>query len=504
MPLSDLAIKTYTQPSCTLQIIDRSLPSHWRERSRNPQEEFELSFYNVELQEDRQVSIRGDRHQLAELREAVTSYVRHLLESSPERFAALFAAPTHLASETVGASTTQPNTVAPNPPEVAIATTEETTSTPARAIFLQPGNGLSHHLFLEPLATTETGQMIQLSMLQLSDLATVLDEYAADVLAAPVGVRSRRTTTPSTPSTAWASIAAMLLLAVGLTAGLVQLLNRSDEQETASIVRRSRSNGQSTAVQPLPTPQVSSPDTLPSSRTTDPSSSLPSGSVPQPATTLPGTPLPPPQTTAIPGITQAPPIPTQPILKQNGGSIPRPTGVPETSKVTTLPGITSPADTPSPPPSLARSEANRNANPGNTESASSPTIQQRMRAAVEGRAGETRSVPSRSPGTPPPGESQTTALATTPQLDEVKDYFQQNWTPPAGLSQTLEYSIVLDVDGTIQRIEPLGKAARTYVDRSSLPLIGERFVSPNPSGETPRIRVVLSPNGKVQTFLEPN
>jgi hypothetical protein len=70
------------------------------------------------------------------------------------------------------------------------------------------------------------------------------------------------------------------------------------------------------------------------------------------------------------------------------------------------------------------------------------------------------------------------------------------------LKQTLEYSLILDVDGTIQRIEPLGEAARKYVDRTGMPLIGERFVSQNKYGQTPRIRVVLAPDGKVQTFLE--
>jgi hypothetical protein len=66
----------------------------------------------------------------------------------------------------------------------------------------------------------------------------------------------------------------------------------------------------------------------------------------------------------------------------------------------------------------------------------------------------------------------------------------------------LEYSLVLDVDGTIQRIEPLGQAARTYIDETGMPLIGESFVSPNTNGQTPRIRVVFAPSGKVQTFLE--
>jgi hypothetical protein len=134
-----------------------------------------------------------------------------------------------------------------------------------------------------------------------------------------------------------------------------------------------------------------------------------------------------------------------------------------------------------------------------------PTARQKIKAALSGQSNETPSeltsgVPSTSSK---PNESKI-ALVNTPQLAEVKDYFVKNWEPPSGLNQTLEYSIVLDVDGSIQRIEPLGKAARTYVDRSSLPLIGEPFVSANPQGATPRIRLVLSPDGKVQTFVEPD
>lgn len=123
-------------------------------------------------------------------------------------------------------------------------------------------------------------------------------------------------------------------------------------------------------------------------------------------------------------------------------------------------------------------------------------------------ASDLNSAPKQQTGSPriptSAGEPKTTALISTPQTNQVKEYFAKNWEPPANLKETLEYSIVLDVDGSIQRIEPLGKAARTYVDRSGLPLIGEPFVSPNPQGETPRIRVVLSPDGNVQTFVEPN
>jgi len=66
-------------------------------------------------------------------------------------------------------------------------------------------SGLAHNIFLGPLATQESGPVIQLSVLQLFDLATALDEYAADVVALPAFNRSRVTAGPS----AWASIAVL-------------------------------------------------------------------------------------------------------------------------------------------------------------------------------------------------------------------------------------------------------------------------------------------------------
>lgn len=61
---------------------------------------------------------------------------------------------------------------------------------------------------------------------------------------------------------------------------------------------------------------------------------------------------------------------------------------------------------------------------------------------------------------------------------------------------------MLNGDGTIQRILPLGNAAGTYIDRTDIPLPGEPFVSPVEGGANPTIRLVLTPDGKVDTFLE--
>ncbi len=90
----------------------------------------------------------------------------------------------------------------------------------------------------------------------------------------------------------------------------------------------------------------------------------------------------------------------------------------------------------------------------------------------------------------------------TAQVSEAREFLTKRWQPPSGLNQTLEYSLVVGVDGTIERILPLGKASRIYIDRTGMPLIGERFVSPNRNGQTVIIRAVYSPDGKVKTFAE--
>jgi hypothetical protein len=91
---------------------------------------------------------------------------------------------------------------------------------------------------------------------------------------------------------------------------------------------------------------------------------------------------------------------------------------------------------------------------------------------------------------------------TIPQVAEARSYFEQRWKPPSGLTQTLEYSLSLNPDGSIQRILPLGKAAGDFIDRTNMPLPGEPFVSPVQGTGNPRIRLVLTPDGKVQTFLD--
>lgn len=498
MSLSEPVVKSYMQPSCTLQIAQRNAPrANGGTHSINTPIQFEVRFHDSQLPEDQQIRIQGDRHSLVELHEVVKNYVQKVLASSPDRFNALLV-------EDAAATPTIPSE---------LGTDGSTPAPTAREIYLQPGEGLSHNLFLGALATPSTGQFIPLSMTQLFDLANALDEYAADVLAVPIAFE-RPTRLAGTPPATWAGIAAVLLAGVGLTAGIVHLLNRSDEPQLAN-----RPPQQPTAPSPSPT---LSPDALPSlppttnlpSPTTSPTlgnlPNTPLGSSPTNTTPLPGTNLPAAPTTP-PFTTTAPPIPPSTTVSPLPGIAQAPkqadNSTAQPSSIATLPGIAPDNNLPSPPtperaaqtpPTIAVPAEPPN-NPTPPRSVEGLTARERIRAALEGG-----SPVEESPAKPSKQAPQTAAFAPTPQVNEVRDYFQQRWKPPSGLTEPLEYSIVLDVDGSVQRIEPLGKAARNYVDRSGLPLIGEPFVSANPQGETPRVRVILGADGKVQSFLEPN
>lgn len=467
--------------------------------------QFEVRFHDSQLPEAEQIRIQGDRPSLVELHEVVKNYVQKVLASSPERFNALLV-------EDAANTPTMPAEL-------------DSSSTPASAsvgeIYIQPGEGLSHNLFLGPLATPSTGEFIPLSMTQLFDLANALDEYATDVLAVPANFDSP-TRFAATPSTAWAGIAAVLLVGVGLTAGLVQLLNRSDEPQTAS--RPPQQPSPSPTLSPDAAPSLPSADNLPSPTTSPTPGNLPntpgigsSPAVPSPQsdTTLSTAPTTPPFTSTappatpnakvspLPGIAQAPSSSTN---GSNQANQPANDAAVQPGSVATLPGIATNNNLPSPPtpnrsaqtPPTIDVPAEPPSNPTPPQSVEGLSPRERIRAALEGKPVEE---PSAKPSRQAP---QRAAFAPTPQVNEVREYFQERWKPPSGLSEPLEYSIVLDVDGSVQRIEPLGKAARNYIDRSGLPLIGEPFVSANPQGETPRVRVILGADGKVQSFLEQN
>ncbi|MEH2089609.1 DUF4335 domain-containing protein [Nostoc sp.] len=543
MPLSNSVIRCYTPPTCTLEVFAQSSPlSRWMGKTVLKHLSFELRFDDPRLPEEQRVPIRGDREQLEALCDAVTNYVQQFLQQSPESFWVSF-------------SSTQESSTALDEPELKSSTktlNAFSNQIPGANIHLEPSSYLTHNLFLGSLANYSSGPVIQLSLLQLFDLASALDEYSTDVMALP--------TLNSTGSTlrfpAWAPIAAVLVLGVGFLPVTWQYANniREKQQQTA---KTSDSTAVKTALEPssslnFPTPEPGltppsnnllgstpplSTSTLPQAPLTAPSSSfspaLPNTlTIPQGTTaTLPSNRAMPPASfsTSRSANTNAPSskIPGQeiailPNLGQNPtGSNSQPGVIPQlrnlpprlSSNANSLPTNISPVL----PPSLDTIPNNNRVNtPTQPSPLTSQQLDERISSLQQSSAGEkpTSQLPSSRTAAnnpfidqlgdagknPTSREVATGTLFDTTQIAEAREYLTKRWQPPTGLGQTLEYSLIVGVDGTIERIFPLNKAAREFVDNAGMPEVGKPFVSANKNGQNVRIRVVLSPDGKVQTF----
>lgn len=553
MPLSNSNLRRYTPPTCTLEIAAKTSPlSRFVGQSILKNLRFELRFDDPRQPDDQRVTIRGDEIELEMLCEAVNNYIQHFLESSSTQQLLMAGTPRASSGLTVHDHLSQDSLAAPassvsNSEAIAsrslysesgklddsgldpnLKLNPKRRSLKARSlatdIYLEPKGLLAHNLILGHLATEESGSCVNLSVTQLFDLATALDEYAAEAIALPkLNALSWKKAPPP-----WAGTAAAVLLAVGVTAATVKYFDQPKNQPVATTA------GQSPSPTPPPTPATPVP--------TDPTP-LPTPTVPSPLSTAPI--LPPPSRVNIPstpsplnfplgnqGSTNSPPgnqrpttiigvNPSEPgINRPNrpdnpvslGGSAARPSSLaptptvaiskrnpaPSTDKAppeqaptrTTKPGI--PETAPSLPnlPSLnpATSTASNSGNPSTPPSATraaSPTTETNQSASAPTEAG-----------------GNNTLFDRIPQVGEVRDYLQQRWKPPSGLTQILEYYVFLNPNGTVERIIPINSAAVENLNRTNIPTPGESFVSAVQGEGNPKIRVVFNPDGKVQTFYE--
>ncbi|MDZ8186073.1 MAG: DUF4335 domain-containing protein [Nostoc sp. ChiSLP02] len=535
MPLSNTVNRRYTPPTCTLEVFAQSSPlSRWMGKTVLKQLSFELRFDDPRLPEEHRVPIRGDRNQLEALSDAVTSYVQQFLQQSPESFWVSF-------------SSNQDSTARLAEPESELSTktlNSFNNQLSGTDIHLEPSSYLTHNLFLGSLANQTSGPVIQLSLLQLFDLASALDEYSTDVMALPtLNTRSSDMRFP-----AWAPIAAVLVLGIGFLPVTWQYANNiRQKQQTAKTTDSAEVK---TALQPSPALNFPAPQP----GLTNPADNLP-GSTPPPAlSSLPQAPLTPPTSSlsSVPPVfpnngLSIPPIPqgTTATLPKNSAiassnKIPRQeiailpnlgqNLTTSTSQANALPkrrnlpsGLSSTTNTFSPniapvvPPPVATIPNNGRSN---IPTQPSPLNSQQLDETITAlQAASSKNKPSSEPSSstnvsnnpfidrlgdgdkaPTSREVATGTLFDTPQVAEARTYLTKRWQPPAGFGQTLEYSLIVGVDGTVERIFPLNKAAREYVDIAGMPQVGQPFVSANRRGQNVRIRVVLSPDGKVQTF----
>jgi hypothetical protein len=462
--MSSSVLRRYTPPTCTLEVAAiGSALSRWTDRAVLKNLRFELSFDDPTQNSDQQVTIRGDRNQLEALWDAVSNYVQSLLMQSGE---SVRLEP----GDRLGNGVEAPDSISP---------------LHDAGIKLQPKGRLSHELHLGNLANAESA-VIPLTTLQLFDLANALDEYHSEALTLPSLGRPRWI--KAVPNS-WVKSAAAAVLVLGVSVPVVKFVTDLSSPQVASTTVLTKDVEISTAQRAGDLPTPSAPGRTPPPLTMTPLNP----SVPPPPVGTTVFPAP------VPGVATVPDTPpvSVPIAPSQPTTIEIPTEpvipeIPDNPPIAAAPAPSSEA-----PPRLEGTDLDDLA--ASTAPANADTLNDELAAAGLSASG---AAPNASSSAAASARSAPPANASSNQAEEVKSYFQQNWQPPEGLTDTLEYRLLLNADGSLQRILPLGNASANFLDRTNMPLLGESFVSPTVDGKKPQIRVVLEPDGRVQTFLE--
>ncbi len=88
-----------------------------------------------------------------------------------------------------------------------------------------------------------------------------------------------------------------------------------------------------------------------------------------------------------------------------------------------------------------------------------------------------------------------------PTLQETKRYFQAKWKATPTQPNALQYVLQVGKNGTVRSISPQGEAATTYLQQTKLIKTGQKLGTAGSSDQ--KIRVLLQPDGGVDTFTEP-
>ncbi|NJO41524.1 MAG: DUF4335 domain-containing protein [Cyanobacteria bacterium CRU_2_1] len=480
--MSTSVLRRYTPPTCTLEIAATgSALSRWTDRMVLKNLRFYLSFDDPKLPSEKQVTIKGDRTQLEALCEAVEAYVQTVLNQPSGQLSLL----------------NQPSNSVESANPVNLSQTDLHKFVEA-GIYLQPKGLLAHELCLGSLASEESGATIRLTVLQLFDLANALDEYHAEALILPALGRPAWLKSPA----GWARAAAALVLAVGATSAVARFV--MDVSNPTGHLAATNRQVEITGIQSPP----EAPPNLPAPPSPPAISPLPLD---------PNAPLLPPKPS---GEGQPPIDPNSPasISAVPVDQLPAPKSLSDPSaSIPTTDGVTTeiPAPTEAPvatlPPEFAQPDIART-----SATAIAPIAPLSPSAPEIGRDEARINDPlADAPIESPPVLTDETPVATTggtvfdtyPQVAEVRQYFEENWQPPdelAQLNQALQYRLILNADGTIERIIPIGRAAAQFIDRTNMPLMGDPFVSALEDRDQLQVRLVLNPDGKVQTFQEGN
>jgi Domain of unknown function (DUF4335) len=95
--------------------------------------------------------------------------------------------------------------------------------------------------------------------------------------------------------------------------------------------------------------------------------------------------------------------------------------------------------------------------------------------------------------------------ADSPSLQETKRYFQGKWKANPTQPNSLQYVVQVNgKSGTVRSVSPQGEAATNYLQQTKFIKPGQKLISPAAAGTSDqKIRVLLEPDGNVDTFSEP-
>jgi Domain of unknown function (DUF4335) len=329
------------------------------------------------------------------------------------------------------------------------------------AIALRPRSLLTHELWLGNLATEQSGPSLLLKASQLYDLATALEDCTADLQQLPTLIGADR---PAVMP--FLRSAALVVLVVGLGTATLRLF------QTGPVAVNPSDSNSKTAMAPAATPV---PSPLP------PVPSAPSRSLKLPSIQLP---------TRSSNPSAPNPFAQKDLnLSERSSTADVPAKPsPETARRQSSPSMTS-----VPPENLA----------GSTQDAAG---QQSVASAPSANASISRSraLSQSLEAAPAPSKAaeQATLFDTTPQVAEVRSYVATRWQPSTPPPKTLEYRVTINGDGSLGTVDPLGVSAQQYLSQVPLPQSSAAFVSPPASGSRQNIRMLLHPDGTVQTFLD--
>ena len=497
--------RQYNPPSCSLEITAQTSPlSRWTRRPILQSVNFLLSFQELSGHNHEPLEIRGDREQLQVLSETVTHYVQSMLGQSLATSALQTSAELALPSAQ--------DIVAPS---ITLADGVKSASN-CNLPYLRTRSLAIHDLVLGSLSTNAEDQTVPLRASQLFDLVSALDDCAAELEMLPLPTPTQR---PAAPI--WASSAAVIVLVLGVTTATLQLTQQDSSTQRDWVTSSDRpdsanqpaatadGDGNASAPPGSSVPKsMSSPPVQPPSAVSPPtagdanvkkSPEETSSASPFVAVAPRQEPLAPAPAT-VPQAQSKPPAKADlPSSKNQGATAftdkPNPSQQAAPIDQKALRPKVPKSQTVDPPQPAAESEP-VTADASESESFSDsdhlnsqpPATDHLSRNQLDGQAPSTAA------------NSRTHALSA--QAIEIRQYMSQHWQAPTGLTQSLQYQLTLNTNGSLQQVKPLDQSATKYLSQVPFPAVNQPFIAPFKSSPSPQVRLVLKPDGTVQTFVD--